>query len=262
MGDLAFGSSFDMLEKGEEHWAIALIGAGLHHLGFSYPTWFFRTLIAIPGATASYMKLVGFNIQQIHHRMEQGGIKQDQPDITGYLVEAYNAQENKTDALPLIQGDSGLIIAAGSDTTAAALTHLFYHLAAEPSITQKLRHELRGLLGDDVQVNHLKIQDAPFLNGCINETLRLNPPIPSGVFRKTPKEGVYVGETFIPGNTHIQMPGFVMGHGTFVQSSHQHVAFSFSSEDTFTYYAARSQTMQFISSPSPSYQNDGLRNPI
>ena len=40
--------------------------------------------------------------------------------------------------IPLIQADSRLIIVAGSDTTATTLAHLFYHIAADPGIAQKL----------------------------------------------------------------------------------------------------------------------------
>lgn len=112
-----------------------------------------------------------------------------------------------------LQADSRLIIVAGSDTTAATLSHLFYHLASHPNVVKKLREEIGPFMEADAEVNHVKIQDAQYLNGCINEALRLNPPVPCGVFRQTPKEGVYIGDTFIPGNTIIQMPGYVMARG-------------------------------------------------
>ena len=112
-----------------------------------------------------------------------------------------------------LQADSRLIIVAGSDTTAATLSHLFYHLASHPDVVKKLREEVTPLMEADGGVSHVKIQEAQYLNGCINEALRLNPPVPCGVFRKTPKEGVYIGQTFIPGDTVIQMPGYVMARG-------------------------------------------------
>jgi len=90
------------------------------------------------------------------------------------------------------------------------LSHLFYHLASHPDVVEKLREELKPLMEADGEVSHVKIQEAAYLNGCINEALRLNPPVPCGVFRKTPKEGVYIGETFVDGDTVIQMPGYVM----------------------------------------------------
>jgi tryprostatin B 6-hydroxylase len=154
-------------------------------------------------------------------------------DIIHTLIEHYQSQPDEAARrvqLPMLQGDSRLIIVAGSDTTAATLVHLFYHLAAEEGLVGRLREELETLLGKDStgKIDHLKIQDAPLLNGAINETLRLNPPVPSGVvskpsegrvhtdfekYRKTPPEGVEIGGTYIPGDTVIQMPQYAMGHG-------------------------------------------------
>ena len=55
MGDLGFGESFGMLKSGQDHWAIALLNAGMDPIGLWFPTWFFRTLIAIPGAAKDYV---------------------------------------------------------------------------------------------------------------------------------------------------------------------------------------------------------------
>ena len=211
MGDLGFGEPFDMLKSGEEHWAIGLLNAGMDPMGFWFPIWFFRTIIAIPGATKDYFRFIHYCTDQIVKRISKG--KDANPDIAGYLVDAYEKSDNKKDAMSFISGDSRLIIVAGSDTTAATLSHLFYHIAKNPDVLEKLRQEVGPLMEADGGVNHVKVQEAQYLNGCINEALRLNPPVPCGVFRKTPKEGAYIGEQFIAGNTVIQMPGYVMARG-------------------------------------------------
>lgn len=265
MGDLGFGESFNMLKSGEEHWAIALLNAGMDPMGLWFPIWFFRAIIAIPGAATDYVstictqtrvfgvgcamhhtrlflpssctamsrvgagdrdspkssateankalqfRFIGYCSDQIDKRIRKG--KDANPDIAGYLVDAFEKSENKKDALSYIHGDSRLIIVAGSDTTAATLSHLFYHLASHPDAVKKLRNEVKPMMEADGGVSHVKIQEAQYLNGCINEALRLNPPVPCGVFRKTPNEGVYIGDTFIAGNTVIQMPGYVMARG-------------------------------------------------
>ena len=213
MGDLGFGAPFNMLQSGKAHWAIKLLNEGMDPAGFNFPAWFFRTVIAIPGLASGYFKFIAFCNQQIADRMEKQG-KQEVQDVTHYLVDNFEKSGKPKEGIPLIQADSRLIIVAGSDTTAATLAHLFYHIAADPSIAQKLREELKPRLGEDGKITHQHVSDAPFLNGCINEALRLNPPVPSGVFRLTPKEGVNIGEQFIPGDTTIQMPGYVIGHGT------------------------------------------------
>lgn len=214
MGDLGFGSPFGMLESGEQHWAIKLLNDGMEPHRWSLPIWMFRLLLAIPGLAAGYWRFVNFCTEQLDRRMKQQGEKENL-DITHTLIEHYekNDDETKKTQLHMLRGDSRLIIVAGSDTTAATLVHLFYHLATETGLVERLRAELDELLGKDGPVEHLKIQDAPLLNGAIDETLRLHPPVPSGVFRKTPKEGVTIGGTYIPGDTVVQMPQYAMSRG-------------------------------------------------
>ena len=213
MGDLAFGRSFKMLESGEKHWALQLLSDGMDPVGFNFPTWFFRVLVSIPGLAAGYFKFINYCCQQLDDRMKID--KMENPDIMATLLEHHrrNSASERATELPMLQGDSRLIIVAGSDTTAAALVHLFYHLAKEPSVVQRLREELGPLVEKDGGVRHAKIVDAPLLNGVINETLRLHPPVPSGVFRNTPPEGIYVKDTFVPGNTTVRMPGWAMARG-------------------------------------------------
>ena len=221
MGDLAFGHSFSMLESGEEHWAIKLLNGGMDPLGFSFPPWFFRILTAIPGATKEYWQFITFCSDQLADRMKMQDQKEkskEEKDITHILIDQYNGiqdKDAKRTALPMLQGDSRLIIVAGSDTTAATLVHLFYHLAADQEVQKKVREEVANLCGGEGVIEEKKIKDAEYLNGCINEALRLHPPVPSGVFRKTPKEGVEIAGTYVPGDTCIQLPHYPMGLGVY-----------------------------------------------
>ncbi|KAK4565839.1 hypothetical protein LTR86_003688 [Recurvomyces mirabilis] len=89
------------------------------------------------------------------------------------------------------------------------MTYLFYHLAQEPEDVQKIRKEVQPLMKGNW--SDKDIRGAEHLNGAINEALRLHPPVPSGLFRMTPAEGLHVGETFIPGSTTYLMPSYVMG---------------------------------------------------
>lgn len=108
-------------------------------------------------------------------------------------------------------GDSRLIIIAGSDTTAATMTFLFYHLAKKPEEIKKIRDELRPVAeGDWTDIN---IRDCKHLNGAINESLRLHPPVPNGLERDVPKGGVQVNGVYLPGETHFWMPQYVIGRG-------------------------------------------------
>lgn len=62
------------------------------------------------------------------------------------------------------------------------------------------------------------VSELPYLDAVINETLRLHPPVPSGLQRITPPEGLFIGETFVPGNTVVQAPSHTMFRGASLHS--------------------------------------------
>jgi cytochrome P450 len=95
-----------------------------------------------------------------------------------------------------LYGDTGVMIVAGSDTSSAVITHVFYYLAKDPKLVAKLREELKTSLPNDSKL----------LGAIINEALRLHPPIPSGVLRQTPSAGLMIKNTFIPGGVTISTP--------------------------------------------------------
>lgn len=150
---------------------------------------------------------MNFCTSELKWRVENDG-KVTGKDITGWLLKAY-ANEKHPEADLMLQGDARLIIVAGSDTTSATLTYLFYHLAKSPEQVERLRQELRPLTSGDW--SDKDIQHADHLNGAINEALRLHPPVPSGLYRLTPPEGMRVGDVYIPGGVTFFAPQYSMG---------------------------------------------------
>jgi tryprostatin B 6-hydroxylase len=69
MGDLAFGRSFGMVDKSEDHWAIRLLSDGIHPLAYMLPVWFFRLLTAIPGLTRDWWRFIDFCAERLEERM-------------------------------------------------------------------------------------------------------------------------------------------------------------------------------------------------
>lgn len=85
MGDFAFGESYKMLESGEKHWSLQLLSEGMNPVGFNFPTYFFRVLIAIPGTVAGYHKFASYCLEQLDERMKID--KMENPDIMAPLLE-------------------------------------------------------------------------------------------------------------------------------------------------------------------------------
>lgn len=113
--------------------------------------------------------------------------------------------------LALLRADSRLIIVAGSDTSAVTLTHLFYHIASDKGIAGRIREELGQYVDAEGEAKNADIAHCDYLNGCISETLRLHPPVPTRIPRITPPEGIQIGGEHIPGGVDIWCPQYVVG---------------------------------------------------
>ncbi|KAI3320354.1 cytochrome P450 monooxygenase-like protein [Xylariaceae sp. AK1471] len=211
MGDLAFGRSFGALERGQSHLYIDTMHETspfpLGCLG-SLP-WAVQVMTAlVPNRLNPFMNLVRYSTECIEERKQR---KPMEPDImTPILACGPFYSDPKADALLLV-GDARLIIIAGSDTSASTLTHAFYNLARDRSIVQRIREELQQhqiCNGNSFSVTEL--QHLEYLNAFINETLRMYPTNPSGLYRLTPPEGTTIAGHFLPGGVKLISPHYTV----------------------------------------------------
>ncbi|RFN48456.1 hypothetical protein FIE12Z_7265 [Fusarium flagelliforme] len=96
-------------------------------------------------------------------------------------------------------------LAAGHETTASALTWACYLLTKHPDIQTKLREEVRTFLPPDVDSNTPDLasilEQMPYLNGIMHETLRLYPTVP--LTMRQALRDTHIGSQFIPQGTDI-----------------------------------------------------------
>ncbi|KAL8677969.1 MAG: hypothetical protein Q9186_005635 [Xanthomendoza sp. 1 TL-2023] len=75
-----------------------------------------------------------------------------------------------------LRGELLNVILAGRDTTASLLSNFWFVLAKRPDIWKKLQGEIGFLEGQAPTLDQLKA--LTYLRYCLNESLRLHPPIP------------------------------------------------------------------------------------
>ncbi|KAH6879524.1 benzoate 4-monooxygenase cytochrome P450 [Thelonectria olida] len=209
MGDLAFGRSFDMLKSAVTHYYMELAHANMLLIGaFSRLVWLFPLFKSIPGLNYAHIQFQQWLTAQVEQRRKN---KPEVRDVFSWILDDYESINHPTKQdLADLHGDANLIVVAGSDTTAASLTALFYQLALHPDVCKTLQDEIDGFKGSNDASDHSSLAKLKFLQACIDESLRLSPAVPSGVQRMTPPKGLQVGDTFIPGNTIIQLPSYTM----------------------------------------------------
>lgn len=105
--------------------------------------------------------------------------------------------------------EMSILLDAGSDTTAIALTHVLYQLILHPESLQKLRKELAEVTdGTDVP-SFSSLKQCEYLRACLDESLRLLPPISNGLQRRTPIGGMHIAGKSIAGNVMVSVSAYV-----------------------------------------------------
>lgn len=120
----------------------------------------------------------------------------NQAQIWGSIVKA-----DRKDSLS--EGDItihvSLFMGAGSETTSTALSGAIWLLGKDKEAFSKLRSELRGVFQTRDDITMRATAGLPYLNACVYETLRLYPPLPTGLTRTTRPEGTVILGQLIPG---------------------------------------------------------------
>lgn len=87
---------------------------------------------------------------------------------------------------------------AGTETTATVLSGLTYLLLKNPDKLARLTHEVRQAFDSFEDMHIAKLTQLTFLQACLEEGLRMYPPLPVGLVRVAPKNGATVCGQFVP----------------------------------------------------------------
>ncbi|KAH8705884.1 putative benzoate 4-monooxygenase cytochrome P450 [Talaromyces proteolyticus] len=204
MGDLTFGKSFEMLVTGNDSYMLSTLHGDMQSLGpFLHVMWIIPFFKRVPGLNRSYVAFWKWLYEQVDIRSKN---EPERPDIFTWILKDFRSRDQTEKDKLFLHGDAELAVVAGSDTTAATLTNLFYELANSPEFTARLQSEIDTL----IEPTYREMAQLTLLNAAIDETLRLHPALPSGMQRVTPPQGVRVGDVYIPGDCLVQIPLYTL----------------------------------------------------
>jgi cytochrome P450 len=144
-------------------------------------------------------ELVGEFIEAGRKRIEENPLLKENPEnlLDAILVAAEEENAFTNDE---IKGNLLTLLMAGEDTTAHSLAWCIYFLVQHPEIQEKMYEESCAVLGDSTLMekyeDHSKMT---YIEGVINETLRLKPVAP--VLLVDAEKDVRVGEYDFPKGT-------------------------------------------------------------
>lgn len=91
------------------------------------------------------------------------------------------------------------LIIAGSETTATLMSGATYYLLKNPDKMEKVLNEVRSTFSSAEEIDFVSVNKLPYLLACLNETLRVYPPVADGFPRNTgPREEIICGKVVPP----------------------------------------------------------------
>ncbi|KUJ12388.1 cytochrome P450 [Mollisia scopiformis] len=104
-----------------------------------------------------------------------------------------------------------VVVGAGADTTANALTVTHFHILDNPDVQKRLRDELVAALPDKSASVELRVvEQLPYLNAVIQEGFRLSYGVSTRLQRIHPKESMRFQDYEIPAGTPVGMTSVLM----------------------------------------------------
>lgn len=152
--------------------------------------------------------------QERHNLMKAGKEGYGKDDMLTKLIEIHLEREAETGwTMKDVATELWAVIWAGSDTTAIALTSIFWHLHKNPTMLDKLRAEVNKAFDENRLSYPVRYNDAnklPYLTAVIKEAMRVHHSLGTGLPRDVPPGGADICGRFVPGGTTVIMNGNVV----------------------------------------------------
>jgi cytochrome P450 len=119
------------------------------------------------------------------------------PDFFGQIVRNQASAEKRLSRAEM-DCNAVTFLMAGSETTATTLSGFTFFVLRHPQVYAKLVHEIRSSFTSLADINIEKATQLEYMTACIQETLRVYPPVATGFPRVVPKGGSNISGHYIP----------------------------------------------------------------
>lgn len=200
IGDLALGESFHCLEESRYHRWVSILFTQFKSAAIIISLRFFGlekpVRMLLPSSLLRKRKEhAELARERIHRRLDKGDADAQRNDFMTYVLR-YN--DEKGMSVPEIEATFQILVAAGSETTATALSGIIVHLLRNADVYEKLTNEVRDSFTHASDICAESVSNLCYLNAVIEEGLRLFPPVPLGMMRVVPAGGAEVSGQWLP----------------------------------------------------------------
>lgn len=134
-------------------------------------------------------------------------------DLLGRLVAARDLESGFGMSIQEVRDEVVIIFVAGHETTAVAMTFIWYLLSKHPWVEAKLHQELTAVL-DGRPPRYEDLEQLPYTRQVIQEAMRLYPPVPGLAGRQAVADDVLFGRDVPKGTQVAIMPWILHRHQT------------------------------------------------
>lgn len=177
-----------------------LLRTGIHHVAF-------RKLLQGLYAYRDYSAE-----QCDRHIAEKGRVKSD--NVFSHLCSANHPDtESALYSLEELRCESSLLILAGSDTTSTCIAATIFYILYNAHVLSRVQKEVRSAFA-----NVEDIRDGPLLNSCvylracIDESLRMSPPVGGLMPREVQKGGIAIDGEYFGEGVEVGTPSYAIHH--------------------------------------------------
>ncbi|KFY12419.1 hypothetical protein V492_03889 [Pseudogymnoascus sp. VKM F-4246] len=211
IGDLAFGESFGCLEACQYHPWISMLFTSIKAGAFvsslkRYGIKWMMALLVPKKLLKSRTESIELTKRKVMKRLEQGTSR---PDFMSHIL---RHNDEKGMIVPEIITTSALLIVAGSETTATLLSGATFHLLKNPNVMEKLLKEIRGTFKKEEDIDFAGVNGLEYMLAVLDESMRMYPPVPTGMPRRVPADGDVICDRWVPGGTAVSVNNWSTYH--------------------------------------------------
>lgn len=106
---------------------------------------------------------------------------------------------------------ASVLLVAGSETTATLMSGALFLIGSNRPVLEELTREVRTTFNDEAEITLNSVQSLKYMLACLNESLRMYPPVPVGLPRIVPKGGHEIAGYWVPQD--VSLPSGFMDPG-------------------------------------------------
>ncbi|KAI1098668.1 cytochrome P450 [Jackrogersella minutella] len=136
-------------------------------------------------------------------------------DLYSFVGDSLKTAEGKSLRVNDLWMEAILFTVAGGDTTSTTMAAVLFYLARHRECYEKLANEIRSTFKTGNDICGAKLASSQYLRACVDEALRMSPPIPGTLWRQLASDDdlpFVIDGHVIPKDTYVGVNAYTLHH--------------------------------------------------